>query len=141
MHAWLRNTVMRLRFIKPRSQVAATRRRQARRKKRRSNTRDSSSETTELFSRTKNCALFRQDNSSFSFLAQRVRLGFSSSLPDLAEGRKNARDSLCQAHVGDVTMIHMRKEIRLVGAKREKGYRYRNPGKNLRRARLTENYL
>lgn len=32
-------------------------------------------------------------------------------------------------------MIHTRKEIRLVGAKRGKGYRYRNPDENLRRTR------
>lgn len=36
-------------------------------------------------------------------------------------------------------MIHTRKEIRLVGAKREKGYRYRNPDRNLRHVRLAKN--
>jgi len=50
--------------------------------------------------------------------------------------RECARVTMHRAHVGDVTMIHTRKEIRLVGAKRGKGYRYRNPSKNLRRARI-----
>lgn len=85
--------------------------------------------------------LFRQDNSSFSFLAQRrVGLGFSSSLPDgprrRVTRRERTRFAIQRARVGDATMIHTRKEIRLVGAKRGKDYRYRNPGKNLRRARL-----
>lgn len=84
MHAWLRNTVMRLRFIKPRSQVAATEAGEEEKAKvRRAGLveRDDGA----VLSHEELWWLFRQDNSSFSFLAQRVRFGFSSSLPDLAE--------------------------------------------------------
>ena len=56
--------------------------------------------------------------------------------------RERARFAMHRADVGDVTMIHTRKE-RSASLERSagKGYRYRNPGENLRRARLTENYL
>lgn len=135
MHAWLRNTVMRLRFIKLRSQVAAVK--VGREEK-------AGVQCGARRAKRQNCSLFlfvaeffRQDNSSFSFLTQRAKLGFQAISPDghRRAARKRARFAMHQAHVSNVTMIHMRKEIRLVGAKRGKEYRYRNPGKNLRHAR------
>lgn len=73
MHAWLRNTVMRLRFIKSRSQVARRRRLvggEEGEKKQGSGAGpvERNDKTVPSFSLRR---FFRQDNSSFSFLAQR----------------------------------------------------------------------
>lgn len=106
MHAWLRNTVMRLRFIKPRSQVVATKASWEEKARVLSDTGSVEGEKRRrCFSPSLSLSswqFFRQDNSSFSFLAHRVKL----------ESRANRLPGKCARfvmhRVGNVTQWFIR---------------------------------
>lgn len=149
MHAWLRNTVMRLRFIKPRSQVAAATK--AKRPWGKSERRKGARPTPGPVERNDGGALsplsflrrfFRQDNSSFCFLcARRVKLKdfepIRVSRRLTGEGNARARNAPGPTQRNDDDSYAERDPPRWSEA-RERLSVYRNPDRNLRRARLEE---